>query len=50
MIKVAFSFNSQGIEKHGLFSQRTEECQNLRYESLIIVDHKYRVSQKVSYV
>ena len=24
-----------------LFSQRTEECQNLKYECLIIVDPKY---------
>ena len=35
MVKVAFSFKSQGIEKI------PEECQNLRYESLITIDAKY---------
>ena len=35
------SFKSQEIEKIELFSQGTDECQNLRYECLIIVDPKY---------
>ena len=42
MVKVAFSFKSLGIEKRiELISQGSENCQNLRYESLIIVDHNY---------
>ena len=34
MVKVAFNFKSQGVEKIEIFSQGTEERQNLRYESL----------------
>ena len=41
MVKVALSFKSQGIKKIELFSQGAKDCQNLRYESLIIVDPKY---------
>ena len=41
MVKVAFSFKSQGTEKIKLFSQGTEKCQNLRNGSLIIIDPKY---------
>ena len=40
MVKVAFSFKSKRIETLELFSQGTENCQNLRYESLIIADPK----------
>ena len=38
MVKVTLSFISQGIGKFNFFPQGTESCQNLRYESLIIVD------------
>ena len=41
MAKVAYSFKSQRIEKIKLFSQETENCQNLGYESLIIIRLKY---------
>ena len=41
MVKIALVFKSQGIEKIDLFSQGTENCQNLRHESLIIVNPKY---------
>ena len=41
MVKVCFSFKSQLIERSELFSQGTEDCQSLGYESLIIVDRKY---------
>ena len=41
MVKVAFSFKSQGLENSELFSQATENCQNLSYEGLITVDLKY---------
>ena len=40
MVKIVLRFKSQGIEIIELFSQGTEGCQNLRYESLIIVDPK----------
>ena len=33
--------NPKGLKKSELFSQGTEECQNLRCECLIIVDPKY---------
>ena len=42
MIKVAFSFNSHGTEKIKLFSQGMDDFINLRYESLISVDYKYK--------
>ena len=41
MVKVAFGFKFQGIEKNELFSQGNEDYQNLRYKSLIIVNPKY---------
>ena len=41
MVKVAVRRKSQGIEKNKLFFQGSEKCQNLRYESLIVVDPKY---------
>ena len=41
MVQVAFNFKSQGIENIELFYQGTNDCQNLRYEILIIVDPKY---------
>ena len=41
MVKITFSFKSKGIEEIELFFQGTEECQNLRYECLIIIDPKY---------
>ena len=41
MVQVTFSFKSKGIEEIELFFQGTEECQNLRYECLIIIDPKY---------
>ena len=41
MSKVAFSFKFQRIEKIELFSQGTDECKNVRYESQIIVVPKY---------
>ena len=37
---VTFSLKYQVIEKIDLFSQGTEDCQNVRCESLIIVDSK----------
>ena len=40
VVKVAFKFKSQGTEKIEIFSQGTKERQNLRYESLIIIDPK----------
>ena len=40
MVKVLAS-NLKGFNKNEPFSQRTEECHNLRYESLIIADPKY---------
>ena len=33
MIQVTFKRKSQGIEKNELFSQGTENCQNLRYRN-----------------
>ena len=43
MIKDALIFKSQMTEKKiQLFSQRTEGSINLRYESLITVDYKYK--------
>ena len=41
MVQVAFSLKSQRFEKIAPFFQWTEECQNLRYECLIIVAPKY---------
>ena len=41
MIKVAFSFKSQGNQKTGLFFQGTKVRQNLSYESLTVVNLKY---------
>ena len=41
MIKVAFRFKSQGTEKVGLCSQGTDDSINVRYESLITLNHKY---------
>ena len=40
MIKVAFSFKSQGTKTLGLFSQETNDSKYLRYECLITVDYK----------
>ena len=42
MIKVAFSFKSQGTEKIDLFSQGIDGSKNLRYKSLMTVDYKYK--------
>ena len=42
MIKVAFIFKSKGTKKIELFSQGTDGSINLRYESLITVDYKYK--------
>ena len=39
MVRVAFGFKPQGIEK--IFSQGTNDCHNLKYASLIIVDPRY---------
>ena len=36
MVKVTSNFKSQRIEKIELFSQGTEDFQNLRYEVLIV--------------
>ena len=41
MVQVTFRFKSKGIEEIELFFQGTEECQNLRYECLTIIDPKY---------
>ena len=41
MVQVTYSFKSKGIEEIELFFQGTEECQNVRYECLIIIDPKY---------
>ena len=41
MVQVTFSFKFKGTEEIELFFQRSEECQNLRYECLIIIDPKY---------
>ena len=41
VVKVAYSFKSQGSQKIELWPQGTDDCQNLRYETLIIVDFKY---------
>ena len=41
MVKVAFAFKSQGIGKNEFFSKEPEDCRNLTYESLVIVDAKY---------
>ena len=41
MIKVTFSFKSQGTEKIKFFFQGSDGSINLRYESLITVDYKY---------
>ena len=41
MVKFALSFKSQGIENIELFSQGTEDSQNLKCESLIFIDPKY---------
>ena len=38
--KLLLAFKSQGTEKIDLFSKGAENCQNLTYESLIIVDPK----------
>ena len=42
MVKVAFTFKLQGIQKIELY------CQNLRYESLIVVDPKYIENSNLS--
>ena len=42
MIKVAFSFKSKGTKKFELFSERTADSANLRYESKITIDYKYK--------
>ena len=44
MVKVALSFKSQGIKKIELFSQGTEDCQNLGYESLSIDPKRIEIS------
>ena len=41
MVKVDFVSNPKGLKKIELFFQATEDCKNLRYEGLIIVDPKY---------
>ena len=41
MVKVAFSFNSQGTERIELFSHGAYESISLRYEGLITFDYKY---------
>ena len=41
VVQVTFSIKSEGIEEIELFFQGTKECQNLRYEGLIIIDPKY---------
>ena len=41
MIKVTFSFKSQGMEKIELFSQGTRDSIHRRHESLITIDYKY---------
>ena len=40
MIKVSFSFKSQGTKKIELFSQGTDDFIYLRYECLITFDYK----------
>ena len=45
MIKVGFSFKSQGTEKFELFSHGTNDSINLTYESLITVDFKFQSFQ-----
>ena len=42
MIKVGFTFKSQGTENIELFSNGINDSINLRYESLITVDLKYK--------
>ena len=41
MVNIVYSFKSQGTESLEFFAQGIENCQNLRYESLVIVDRKY---------
>ena len=41
VVKVTFSFKPLGIEKIEPFSRGTENNQNLRYESLIVVTNMY---------
>ena len=50
MIKVAFSFKSQGTEKIQLSSQGADGSINLRYESLITVDYKYKEIQYFAFL
>ena len=45
MIKIAFSFKSQGTEKIELFSQGTDGSINLRFEGLITVDHSTNIKK-----
>ena len=40
MVKLLLASNPKGLKK-GFYSQGTEDCQNLRYEGLIISDPKY---------
>ena len=42
MTTVAICLKFQGTEKIEFFLQGTDECINLRYESLIIVDYKHK--------
>ena len=50
MIKAAFSFKSQGTEKIELFSQGTDGSFNLRYESVITVDYKYKEILRIAFL
>ena len=50
MIKVAFSFKSQGTEKIELFSEGTDGSIDLKYESLISADYKYKESLAFSFL